>query len=172
MRSNLVILFELIMCLVFSLPRFPIFNFLKVSLLRVMGAKFGKGVVIYPGVWIMNGRNLIVGDEVDFALGVIVTTSGGVTIGNRVLIGYRTQILSANHTVPAVGQPISISGDIAGPVFIGDDVWIGANCTITPGVTIGEGAVIGAGSVVVKDIPANSVNVGVPTKTIRFRDGI
>jgi acetyltransferase-like isoleucine patch superfamily enzyme len=35
-------------------------------------------------------------------------------------------------------------------------------------VTIGDIAVIGAGSVVIKDIPANLLNVGNPTKTIKY----
>jgi acetyltransferase-like isoleucine patch superfamily enzyme len=168
-RPNLVIGFEFIMCLLFWLPRFPIFCSLKAGLLRLMGAKIGKGVVIYPGVWIMNGRNFKVGEDVDFSYGVLITTSGGVTIGDRVLIGYRTQILSTNHTIPPIGERIPISGDSDGPVFIGDDVWIGANCIILPGVTIGEGAVVAAGSVVVKDVPANSVSAGVPATTKRFR---
>jgi serine acetyltransferase len=35
-----------------------------------------------------------------------------------------------------------------------------------PGVTIGSNVVIGAGSVVTKDIPDNSVAIGVPAKVV------
>ena len=77
-----------------------------------MGAKkIGKGVVIYPGVWITPGRNLIIKDNVDLAKDVLITTSGGVEIGERTLIGYRTQIISSDHTIPPIGQPFPISGD-------------------------------------------------------------
>ena len=48
-----------------------------------------------------------------------------------------------------------------------ENVWIGANVCILLGVTIGNNAVIGAGSVVNKDIPSNSVAVGVPCKAIK-----
>ncbi len=59
----------------------------------MMGARIGNGVVFYPGgVWISPGRNLVIDDEVDLAKDVIITTSGGVHIGERTLIGYRTQI--------------------------------------------------------------------------------
>jgi len=34
-------------------------------------------------------------------------------------------------------------------------------------VTIGENAIIGAGAVVTKDVPPNSIAVGVPAKVIR-----
>jgi acetyltransferase-like isoleucine patch superfamily enzyme len=170
LKSILVISFELIMELIFLLPRYRWCIYLKTKLLTIMGAKFGKGVVIYPGVWINPGRNLMIGDEVDLAKDVLITTSGGVRIGDRSLIGYRTQIISTNHSIPPVGEPFPISGDDPREVVIGKDVWIGAGCIITPGVTIGEGAVVAAGSVVTKDVDANSIVGGVPAKLIKMRD--
>lgn len=47
------------------------------------------------------------------------------------------------------------------------NVWVGANATFLPGVTVGENAVIAAGAVVTKDVPANTVVGGVPTKVLR-----
>jgi len=136
----------------------------------MMGAKIGKGVVIYPGVWISPGRNLVIGDEVDLSKDVLITTAGGVTIGDRTLIGYRTQILSANHQIPKVGVRIPVSGDVFAPVIIGKDCWIAAGCIVLPGVTIGDGAVVAAGSIVKDDIAANSIVAGVPAQFIRMRE--
>ena len=135
-----------------------------------MGSKIGKRVVFYPGVWIFTGRNLVVGDDVDFALGVLVTTNGGVEIGDRTLIGYRTQILSGNHVIPPGKGRIFSAGDVSGPVKIGQDVWIGANCLILPGVTIGEGAVVAGGSVVTKDVASFTIVGGCPAKVIKNRE--
>ena len=165
----LVISYELILTLLFSLPRFTLFNWFKVKFLQLNGAKFGKRTTIYPGVWIAPGRNLNVGDDVDFALDVIVTTGGGVSIGNRVLIGYRAQILSTNHVIPDNKGKIFGAGHSKKPVTIGDDVWIGANSIILPGVLIGEGAVIAAGSIVTKSVKSFSVVAGVPAKEIKSR---
>ena len=39
--------------------------------------------------------------------------------------------------------------------------------TVLPGVTIGDNAVIGAGSVVAKDVPANTLAVGNPSKVVK-----
>ena len=51
-------------------------------------------------------------------------------------------------------------------VKIGDNVWLGRNVTICKGVTIGDNCIIGIGSVVTKDIPNNSIAVGVPAKVV------
>jgi serine O-acetyltransferase len=47
---------------------------------------------------------------------------------------------------------------------------VGAGAAILGGITLGEGTRVGAGSVVVRDVPPNSVVVGVPGKVI-YRDG-
>ena len=130
----------------------------------------GRRVTFYPGVWIMTGRRLVIGDDVDLALDVLITSDGGVEIGDRVLIGYRTMILSRNHRIPAGRGPIFSSGHESKAVRIGDDAWIGGNCTILPGVEIGKGCVIGAGSVVTKSIPDYCVAVGNPARPIRVRE--
>jgi maltose O-acetyltransferase len=169
-RSFLVITYELFLVLVFSLPRYALCNALKALFLRMMGAKIGRRPNFYPGVWISPGWNLEVGDDVDFALDVIVVTSGGVRIGSRVLIGYRTQINSRNHRIPPRPGRIFDSKHESRPVVIGDDVWIGGNCLILPGVTIGEGAVIAGGAVVTRDVEAYSIVGGVPARLIKYRE--
>lgn len=169
MKYFLVVCYEFAMKTIFCLPRFRIFNSMKSFFLRAMGAGVGKRVVYYPGVWIAPGFNLEVGDDVDFALDVLVTTSGGVSIGDRVLIGYRTQILSTNHAIPDNYGRIFDSGHVKKKVTIKDDVWIGANCIILPGVTIGKGSVVAAGSIVTKDVPDYVIAAGVPCRILRER---
>lgn len=165
-----VVSYEFLLRVLFSLPRFKTIDYFKGLFLRAFGAQIGRGVVFYPGVWIAPGKNLIVGDHVDFALGVLVTTSGGVMIGDRTLIGYHTQILSSNHRIPGGRGKIFGAGHVTQPVSIGNDVWIGANCLILPGVKIGEGAVIAGGSVVTKDVPPFTIVAGNPARILKERD--
>lgn len=169
-KQIVVISYETIMAAILSLPRFTIFLFIKRNFLRLVGAKIGKRVIIYSGVWITPGRNLVIEDDVDLAKDIIIGTEGGVFIGKRTLIGFRTQILSSNHTIPPKGEVFPISGDSISPINIMNDVWIGANCLITAGVTIGEGAVIAGGSVVTKDVLPNQIVGGVPAKLLRERN--
>ncbi len=165
----LVVSYELLLRLIFSLPRYKAINNLKSFFLRRVGAKVGKQVVFYPGVWIAPGRNLVLGDDVDLALEVLITTGGGVEIGDRTLIGYRTQILSSNHVIPDGQGRIFSAGHEKKAVKIGKDVWIGANCLILPGVTIGDGAVIAGGSVVTKSVEAFTIVGGCPAKLLKKR---
>nr|WP_302583589.1 DapH/DapD/GlmU-related protein [uncultured Schaedlerella sp.] len=60
--------------------------------------------------------------------------------------------------------------EITKPIKVGNDVYIGNNVIILPGVTIGNNIIIGAGAVVSKDIPDNSVAVGVPARVIKSAD--
>lgn len=53
-----------------------------------------------------------------------------------------------------------------GCIEIGDNVFIGSNSTVLYNVKIGSKVIIGAGSLVNKDIPDNSVAVGVPARVI------
>lgn len=169
LRPFLVVSYEALLHLLFGLPRYRMLNKLKSAFLRMNGAKIGKRVMYYPGVWITSGRNLVVGDDVDFALGVIITTTGGLVIGDRTLIGYRAQLLSTNHKVPEQRGQVFGAGHIGKPIVIGCDVWIGAGAIILPGVNIGDGAVVAAGSVVTKSVAPFAIIAGVPAKVIRER---
>ncbi len=118
----------------------------------------------------MPPKNLIVGDQVDFAKDVQITTGGKIIIGDRVLIGYGTKILSSNHKIPSDRQKIFYAGHKHEQVTIERDVWIGANSIILPGVQIGEGAVIAAGSIVTKNVKPFTIVAGVPAKQIKERE--
>jgi acetyltransferase-like isoleucine patch superfamily enzyme len=138
-----VVAIETLSWLIFLMPRFRFLNSLKCWYLRFFfRAKLGKRIVFYPGVWIFTGRNFRVGDDVDFAKGVLVTTDGGVVIGDRVLIGYGTHILSSNHVVPKRPLNIFDSGHSKAPVIIENDVWIGACCILLPGTPAVKGVVV------------------------------
>ncbi len=169
LRRILLVSYEATMRILFSLPRFRSLNWLKAAFLRMTGARVGRRVIFYPGVWLEAGPLLAIGDDVDLALGVVVTAGGGVSIGDRTLVGYRTQILSSNHVVPPRGVRIFGAGHERKPVVIGRDVWIGANVVVLPGVEIGEGAVVAASSVVTRSVPAYAIVAGNPARVIRQR---
>lgn len=60
--------------------------------------------------------------------------------------------------------------EITKPIKIGRECYLGNNVLILPGVTIGNHCIIGAGAIVSRDIPDNSVAVGVPARVIKTTD--
>ena len=94
-----------------------------------------------------------------------------ITIGNNVVIGGNTVIYDTDfHSLDAEIRNDKILDKHSAkkaPVCIGDNVFIGAHTTILKGVTIGNNAVIGACSLITKNIPANEVWAGNPTKFIK-----
>lgn len=60
--------------------------------------------------------------------------------------------------------------DLFGKIKVGNNVHIGTDATIMPGVTIGDNCIIGCGAIVTRDMPNNSVAVGVPARVVESLD--
>jgi maltose O-acetyltransferase len=134
---------------------------------RLLPYKHGKEVTIWDNVHIDYPSRLEVGDRVSINRGTILAATGGITIGNDVLIGPRVIVYTQNHRFELNGEPFNVQGYSRSPVVIGSNVWIAANVTILPGVTIGDDAVIGAGSVVTSDVDSGTLTVGNPGRIAR-----
>jgi len=130
-------------------------------LLRLFGAKVGKGVHVYPGVKIWAPWNLILDDECGIANGAILYSQDRITIGYRAVISQGAHICAGTHDYRKRGFPL-----ITKPINIGAESWVAAEAFVHPGVNIGEGSVIGARSVVTKDMPSWMICSGFPCKPI------
>lgn len=108
---------------------------------------------------------LRIGDGSYLNTGCLISTHGGVTLGDSVYLGPGVAILTASHEIG--GHDHRAGADTAAPVVIGSGTWIGARAVILPGVTIGEGVVVGAGAVVTRDCEADGVYVGSPARRVR-----
>jgi acetyltransferase-like isoleucine patch superfamily enzyme len=123
----------------------------------ILGKPLPEMVTIYPPFYCDYGLNIEFGERVFINQGCWLLDIGGITIGDRTMIGPNVTISTAGHPVALAER---YSGITMRSVVIGEDVWVGAGATITPGVTIGRGSVIGAGTVVAKDVPPLSVVTG------------
>ncbi len=133
-------------------------------LLKLFGAKIGKGVHVYPKVKIWAPWNLELDDECGIGNGTTLYSQGKIKIGKRAIISQGVHLCTGTHDYTKQGHPL-----ITFPIVIEDQVWIAAEAFIHPGITIGEGAVIGARSVVTKNIPAWTICTGNPCKSIKER---
>jgi acetyltransferase-like isoleucine patch superfamily enzyme len=113
----------------------------------------------------------------------------GINIGKNVYIGYDVIFdrihpeLITIEDYAEIGDRCIISAHSRGtlplrdkyprseaPVKIGKGVWMAPGCIVIQGVEIGDNSVIGTGAVVNKDVPKNSVAVGVPAKVVKELD--
>jgi maltose O-acetyltransferase len=108
------------------------------------------------------GGRLEIGDACIFNYGAFIDARASIRIGRRCSFG------SFVHIADATGGPRGAHGR-SGPIVIGDDVWIAHGAVIEPGVTIGAGSVVSAGSVVVADVPAGSLAIGNPARSMSLK---
>jgi len=134
-------------------------------IIELRSEKVGENLLVNEGCLFIHTEKLRIGNNVSFGRRNFISARGGLTIGNDVLIGFDSVILTEHH-IHGKGIVIRTSGFKTAPVQIGNNVLIGAKAIIMPGVTIGSNVVIGANSVVTKNIPSNSVAVGSPAKVI------
>jgi len=104
------------------------------------------GIEIHPGAKI--GRDFFI----DHGGGVVIGETA--EIGNNVTI-YQGVVLGGTTTDPVKRHPT-----------LGDNIVVGSGAKILGPIKIGDNVKIGANSVVVRDVPPNSVVVGVPGKIV------
>ena len=123
-------------------------------LTEIFGRPVPDSLTILPPFHCDYGLGASFGERVFINQECFFLDYGGITIGDRVLIGPRVTLTTAGHPVEPGERYDFLT---RAPIVIEDDVWIGAAVTVTPGVTIGRGSVVGAGAVVAKDVPPLSV---------------
>ncbi len=134
---------------------------------------FDQNISIGFGSFFTSDGGLIrIGSNTSFNSNVHINSSVGgiIEIGQNVLIGPNVVMRTAGHNFENPNFLIKKQGHNIKNIIIENDVWISANVIILGGVKIGEGAVIGAGAVVTKDIPSMGIAIGIPAKTIKFRN--
>jgi putative colanic acid biosynthesis acetyltransferase WcaF len=137
---------------------------IKVGLLRLFGAKIGKGVYLKTGIKIKFPWYLAVGDHCWVGEEVWIDNLAQVTIGSNVCLSQGAYLCTGNHDWTTRNMKL-----FARPIELRDGCWVGAKTVLCPGVVVGEGAVLAAGSVAANDIPTFEVWAGNPAQYVRHR---
>lgn len=126
----------------------------KDILSEILGRPMPETLTIYPPFYCDHGLRLEFGMNVFVNQNCAFYDLGGITIGDRTMIGPGVTLTTAGHPVEPSER---YDGITTAPITIGANVWLGANVTVTPGVRIGDGSVVAAGAIVAKDVPPNCV---------------
>jgi acetyltransferase-like isoleucine patch superfamily enzyme len=140
---------------------------MRYILLHRLSMHCGESVAVFEGIYLRRLHAAEFGDHISIHPMCYIDATGGLKIGSNVSIAHGTTIMTTTHNYTDAGVNIREAPELFGPVTIGSDVWIGAGVRILAGVSIGNRVVIGAGSVVTKDIPSNSLAVGVPARVVK-----
>ena len=97
----------------------------------------GDPVHLHPGIYFPHGQVVLDG---------LVQIMSGTVIAPWVSIG----LVSGNHKGPDIGR----------------DCFIGTGSSLLGDFVVGDGAVVGSGAVVTKDVPDDSMVVGIPAKVV------
>ena len=137
---------------------------LKIILLRMFGAKIGKGVVIKPGINIKYPWNLIIGDYTWVGERVWIDNLDNVTIGSNCCLSQGAVLLSGNHNYKKSTFDLMVL-----PIIIEDGVWIGADSMVTGGSICKNHSVLCVKSVASGNLESYSIYRNNPAIKIKDR---
>lgn len=131
----------------------------RAFLLRLFGAKVGRGVVIRSKVRITMPWRLTLGDHVWIGEETHFLTLAPIEVGSHTCISQRAFLCTGSHNFRSPRFDL-----ITKPIRLGSQCWIAAQAFIGPGVEVGEGTIVSAGSVVLDTLPGGVIARGNPAQ--------
>lgn len=132
------------------------------------GSRLGRNGIITTtshlslmGVGVSIGKRSGIGDF--FHIGA----SGGLTVGEDVIVGPYLLVHSQEHNYLDQEKPIRDQGTTQTEVIVGDNCWIGSRVTLLAGTQLGPRTVVAAGAVVRGIHPGGEILAGIPAKAIK-----
>lgn len=123
-------------------------NRLRLSVLRLFGAKIGTGVIVRHDVKIHWPWKLEIGADTWIGEGCWILNLEDITIGSNTCVSQGVLLCAGSHD----RRSHTFEFDNA-PITIGSSVWIATRATILRGVNVSNGATIGATALVVNNVP-------------------
>lgn len=149
--------------MIFNNGIFP-FSSVKIILLRIFGAKIGKGVTIKPSVnikypWLLKiGRNVWIGEN------AWIDNLTTVEIGNNVCLSQGAMLLTGNHN-----YKLSTFDLVVKKIILEDGVWIGARSMVCPGIICFSHSILSVNSVATENLDPYGIYQGNPALKIKNR---
>lgn len=150
-RSALVVALWTLVELMFVTNPLQVSSGLRIRVLRLFGAKIGKGVIFRPRTRVRFPWRLHIGDRSWIGDGVWFSNRDHIYIGHDAVISQQTFLTTGSH---ALRRDMAV---ITRPIHIEPGAWVTARCIVLGGAHIGRSAVITPGTVVSGPVPANTI---------------
>lgn len=142
----------------------PVPMAIKAFVLKLFGAKIGKGVIIKPKLNIKHPWLLSIGNHTWLGENVWIDNLVQVSIGNNCCLSQGAMLLTGNHNYNKSSFDL-----ITGKILIEDGAWVGAKAIVCPGVTMASHSILAVASVATKNTEAYGVYQGNPAVKIKER---
>lgn len=136
----------------------------KRRLLRMFGAKIGRGVVIKPRVNIKYPWRLQVGDYCWIGEGTWIDNLVDVTCGHDVCLSQGAYLVTGNHDYKD-----RRFGFMGSPIILEDGSWIGAFAVLCPGSRLARNSILTVKSVLRGETAPDGIYSGNPACRVRDR---
>tara|TARA_R110000772_G_scaffold141442_3_gene251090 strand:- start:277 stop:825 length:549 start_codon:yes stop_codon:yes gene_type:complete len=137
---------------------------IKITLLKLFGAKVGLGVVVKPNVNIKYPWLLEIGNHVWIGEHVWIDNLAKVSIKDHVCISQGAMLLCGNHNYKKVTFDL-----ITAEINLEEGAWVGAKSVVCPGVVLSSHSILTVGSVATKNLEAYSIYQGNPATFVKAR---
>jgi acetyltransferase-like isoleucine patch superfamily enzyme len=134
---------------------------LRQMLGRHIFAHIGERVRIFQYVEFSFGYNLSIGDDCWIHRHVLLDDRGGITLHERTSISDYANIYSHTHNLQ---QQADVTNKIT---ELGPRARVTYHATVLAGSRVGPNAMLGAFALATKDVPANTLALGIPAKVKR-----
>jgi acetyltransferase-like isoleucine patch superfamily enzyme len=117
-----------------------------------------KRLEISSNVRLINLENIVFGNDVYLAPGVIINAIEKILFEDEVMLGFNVVVVSGDHT--KIDNSYRFGKSKSDRIIFKYGSWVGANSVILKGAIISSGTVIGANSVVKSITEPNSTYIG------------
>jgi putative colanic acid biosynthesis acetyltransferase WcaF len=143
----------------------PPLHRLRCAVLRLFGARIGRGVRLYGSTIVWHPANLLIENGAIIGPRVRLYNQGRISIGAGAVISQGAHICASSHDVHDPNFQLVLR-----PIHIEPRAWVAADAFVGPGVTVGEGAVLGARGVTLANLEPWTIYRGNPAAVVSKRN--